>query len=354
MVILWETELGQERLVKQQLLEFINPIAMHYGCNFLAAITVVWYERSSSDRKLAKNVKFKFQQPANESQESLVRMVQSIKVLQFESIVQTLNSVMKAPPQIYRPPPGLLLHISALEFFYVYMRSVKGNNLSESWTSLLNLLRDSMTLSPPSLFMLFCILYELVKECSPYERKDKKDIRDLHDITTRLIDAISSIAGSCLEQTTWLRRNLAVKEEATDDLKDGSVTPTSGSSQYSVEAQSILAHSLVNLLDHCFGSQEKDKITQIVTTLMYNIIPYLKNHTPKNVPFFYACSNLLSTLTPYQYTRKAWRKDVFDLFLDPSFFQMDISCLPMWKQILDSLMSYDNISFRELMSKFTL
>lgn len=349
MAILWETEMGQERLVKQQLMEFITPIALHHGCNFVAAIAVVWHERS--DKKTPKNIP-KFQQSSTATQLSLVKMVLGIKVMPFDSFVQTLNSVIKSPPQIYRPPTGLVLSVSALEFFYVYMRNVRAENLSDSWNSLLNLLKDSIALSPPAQFMLFCILHDFCKECSPSDRKDKKDVRDLHDITSRLIDAIASIAGACLEQTTWLRRNLAVKEEVTDELRDGSLTPMSGLHQYSVEAQSILAHFLVNLLDYAFGSLEKDKITQIVTGLMYNIIPYLKNHTSRNVPFFYACSNLLSTLTPYQYTRKAWRKDVFDLLLDPTFFQMDISCLPFWKQILDNLMSFDSITFRELMSKF--
>lgn len=348
MVVLWETKLGQDRLVKQQLMEFITPIALHHGCNFIASIAVVWHERS--DKKLAKN-KFKFQDPANPTQLSLVDMILHIKVIPFDSLVQTINSVIKSPPQIYRPPDDILLSVSVLELFYVLMKNIKSENLNDSWMSLINLFRDSISLSPRAQFMIFCILHELVKVCSPYERKDKKDIRELHDITTRLIEALSGIAGACLEQTTWLRRNLAVKEEATDEFREGNLTPISGNQQYSVEAQSLLGYILVNILDYAFGSQEKDKITQIVTTLMYNIIPYLKNHTTKNVPFFYACSNLLSTLTPYQYTRKAWRKDVFDLFLDPSFFQMDVSCLPFWKQILDNLMSYDNITFRELMSK---
>ena len=350
MAILWETEMGQERLVKQQLMEFVTPIALHHGCNFVAAVAVVWHERA--DRKTPKNVP-KFQQPASPTQMSLVNMVLGIKVMPFDSFVQTLNSVIKAPPQIYRPPTGLVLSVSALEFFYVYMKNVRPENLTDSWNSLLNLLKDSIALSPPAQFMLFCILHDFCKVCSPSDRKDKKDVRDLHDITSRLIDAIAGIAGACLEQTTWLRRNLAVKEEVKDELGVGSLTPTSGIHQYSVEAQSILAHFLVNLLDYAFGSLEKDKITQIVTGLMYNIIPYLKNHTVRNVPFFYACSNLLSTLTPYQYTRKAWRKDVFDLLMDPTFFQMDISCLPFWKQILDNLMSFDSVTFRELMSELT-
>lgn len=296
---LWETDLGQERLVKQQLMEFITPIALHHSCNFVAAVTVVWFERGLSDKKLQKNV-LKFQQAASPTQLSLVNMVLAIKVMPFDSLVQTLNSVIKSPPQIYRPPTGLILNISALEFFYVYMKSVSAENLNDSWTSLMNLLRDSIGLSPPAQFLLLRLLTRLCSSCSPSERKDKKDIRDLHDITSRLIEAIATVAGACLEQTTWLRRNLAVKEEATDELRDGNLAPSGGLSQYSVEAQSILAHYLVNLLDYAYGSSEKDKITQIVTTLMYNIIPYLKNHTARNVPFFFACSNLLSTLTPYQ------------------------------------------------------
>lgn len=293
MATLWETEMGQERLVKQQLMEFITPIALHHSGNFIAAVAVVWFERS--DKKMPKNIP-KFQQLASSTQLSLVNMVLAIKVMPFDSLVQTLNSVIKSPPQIYRPPTGLVLNVSALEFFYVYMKNVRADNLNDSWTSLLNLLRDSIALSPPAQFMLLCILHDFCRECSPSERKDKKELRDLHEITARLIEAIASIAGACLEQTTWLRRNLAVKEEVTDELREGSLTPSMGLSQYSVEAQSILAHYLVNLLDYAYGSLEKDKITQIVTTLMYNIIPYLKNHTARNVPFFFACSNLLSTL----------------------------------------------------------
>lgn len=346
MAFLWENEIGEERLIKQQLLEFLTPIALHHGCNFIAAISVVWHERA--DRKLPRNV-FKFQEPANESQKLLIKLVQSIKVMPFDSLVQTINSVIKSPPQIYRPPTGFTLSVSALEFFYVFIKDVKSDNLNESWISLLSLLKDSTGLSPPGQFMLFCILHDFCKESAP---KDKKDLRDVYDITTKLVDTVAQIAGSCLEQTTWLRRNLAVKEGSSDD--HGTVTSASSISQYSIEAQSLLAHFLVSLLDFAFGSQEKDKITQIIATLMYNIVPYLKNHTAKNVPFFYACSHLLSTLTHYQFTRKAWRKDVFDLFLDQSFFQMDSTCLIFWKQIVDNLMSFDNMSFRELLSKLII
>uniref|UniRef100_A0A1B0C110 Uncharacterized protein n=1 Tax=Glossina palpalis gambiensis TaxID=67801 RepID=A0A1B0C110_9MUSC len=48
-------------------------------------------------------------------------------------------------------------------------------------------------------------------------QQHKKDIRNLHDVTSRLVDSLSNVAGSCLEQTTWLRKNLAVKEDISAD-----------------------------------------------------------------------------------------------------------------------------------------
>jgi len=72
----------------------------------------------------------------------------------------------------------------------------------------------------------------------------------------------------------------------------------------------------------------------------------------RNVPSFHACSQLLASLSSYQYTRKAWRRDVFDLLLDPALFQMEATCLPYWKTIVDNLMTHDSTTFRDLMSEY--
>lgn len=85
---------------------------------------------------------------------------------------------------------------------------------------------------------------------------------------------------------------------------------------------------------------------------MYNIVPYLRTHTSRNMSSFQACSKLLASLSSYQYTRKAWRKDVFDLLLDNNLFQMEYSSLKYWKIIIDNLMTHDNTTFRDLMSMF--
>lgn len=313
---LWDTKIGQSRQVKQQLLEFLSPISLHHGSNFLAAMSVTWQERgdvlrqqrrdseSSSSRKNSySDISASFLPYACPDQLSLVKLVSSIRVMPMDSLVQTLHQVVKSPPNIHHPPPGLCIEVSALELFYFYMKAAAAPQLGDCWTSLLALIRDGLNLIPPAQFVILAILNEFVQRCPQMPFQDRKDIRDLHDVTSRLVEALSNVAGARLEQTTWLRRNLAVKEDLPEAYIDGSfkeVALSTGNQQYSVQAQSVMAAVLANLLDVAYGSQEKDKVVTIITTLMYNITPYLKNHTVRNIPSFYACSQLLANLSGYQ------------------------------------------------------
>lgn len=336
---LWDTGVGQSRPVKQQTLEFLSPISLHHGTNFLASVSVTWQERgvaaslptsaavrrrdSSSDsthadhpsnggsaagqRKNSLNDATSRSLPqACPEQLALVKLVSSIRVMPMDSFVQTLHQVVKSPPNIHHPPTGLSIEVSALELFYFYMRQAPGAQLADCWTSLLALLRDGINLIPPAQFVILVILNEFVQRCPQMPFQDRKDLRDLHDVTSRLVEALSTVAGARLEQTTWLRRNLAVKEDIIPQLhldgnfKESATVAATGNQQYSVQAQSVMAAVLANLLDVAYGSQEKDKVVTIITTLMYNITPYLKNHTARNVPSFYACSQLLANLSGYQ------------------------------------------------------
>lgn len=333
---LWDTQLGQSRQVRQQLLELLSPISLHHGQHFLAAISVTWQERgdlitsistpqtpnlrqnTSADIDTRKDsyvgsgssdISSSFLPFACADQLSLVKLVASIRVMPMDSFVQTLHHVVKSPPNIYHPPTGLSIEVSALELFYFYMKSAAAPQLSDCWSSLLALLRDGINLSPPAQFVILAILNEFVQRCPQMPFQDRKDLRDLHDITSRLVEALSNVAGARLEQTTWLRRNLAVKEDLpfTYDVDTQSTTGSNfkeiimtGNQKYSVQAQSVMAAVLANMLDVTYGSQEKDKVVTIITTLMYNITPYLKNHTMRNIPSFYACSQLLATISGYQ------------------------------------------------------
>ncbi|KAJ8674892.1 hypothetical protein QAD02_010678 [Eretmocerus hayati] len=349
--------IGSPRVVKHQLLELLSPISFHHGVNFLAAVAVAWHER----RQPSCNSK-RVLPEACSNQQVLVQLVSAIRVMPMDTLVQTVNQVIKSPPPISGVRNDFSLEVSVLELLYVYMQSNTSQTLVESWTSLLGLLKDGLSLNAPAQFLLLAILNEYVQKCPPMQ--ERKDVRDLQDITAKLVESCSQIAGACLEQTTWLRRNLAVREDVLDvsegsleskEGKAGIVTPgTPPNSAFSVQAQAVLAEILAPLLDVSYGSQEKERVATLLTNLMYNVTPYLKNHTMKNIASFTACSQLLSSLSGYPYTRKAWRKDVLDLLLDPAFFQMTAACLPFWRTIIDNLMTHDNTTFRDLLTKVSV
>ena len=60
---------------------------------------------------------------------------------------------------------------------------------------------------------------------------------------------------------------------------------------------------------------------------------------------------LLASLSSYAYVRRAWKKEAFDLLMDPQFFQMDLVCIGYWRTIIDHLMSYERVVFKDLMTR---
>ena len=108
------------------------------------------------------------------------------------------------------------------------------------------------------------------------------------------------------------------------------------------------------VLDVVYVSEEKEKVVPLVANIMYYIVPYLKNRTKHNAPSFRACSHLLSNISGYQYTRKAWKKDAFELLIDSTFFQMDSECFTHWKIIVDHLMTHDKNTFREFLTRMSV
>ncbi|KYN13865.1 Protein dopey-1 like protein [Trachymyrmex cornetzi] len=340
---------GSPRIVKYQLLELLSPISFHHGANFLAAVAVAWHERRQSSAASKKILP-----EACPNQQVMVHLVSAIRVMPIDTLVHTVHQVVKTPPPIHGVKQDFSLEVSVLELLYVYMQSNTSQSLIESWASLFSLLKDGLSLTAPAQFLLLAILNEYVQKCPPMQ--EKKDIKDLQDVSAKLIESCSQIAGACLEQTTWLRRNLAVREDVFEVVEGSSeVTPgTPPNAAYSVQAQAVLAEILAPLLDVSYGSQEKERVVTLLTNLMYNVTPYLKNHTIKNIASFTACSQLLASLSGYQYTRKAWRKDVLDLLLDSAFFQMIPACLPYWRTIIDNLMTHDNTTFRDLMNRVSM
>uniref|UniRef100_A0A4W6E628 DOP1 leucine zipper like protein A n=1 Tax=Lates calcarifer TaxID=8187 RepID=A0A4W6E628_LATCA len=286
---------------------------------------------------------------ASEEQLLLVELVRSVSAMRTETVMQTVKEVLKQPPAIAKDKVCI---------------SVSAAGVIDSWPSLLALLKDSVQLGlpAPGQFLILGVLNEFILKNPNLE--SKKDQRELQDVTHKVVEAIGTIAGSSLEQTTWLRRNLEVKAspqivvDGTNleaDVEDLMLTVMEASSftpsVYSVHALTLLAEVLAHLLDMVFYSDEKERVIPLLVNIMHYVVPYLRNHSAHNAPSYRACIQLLSSLSGYQYTRRAWKKEAFDLFMDHTFFQMDSSCVSHWRAIIDHLMTHDKTTFRDLMTR---
>ncbi|GIY77558.1 protein dopey-1 [Caerostris extrusa] len=314
--------MGTPKIVKQHILSFLSPISLNHGSNFMAAIAVVWHENRNT----------------------MIPQIRKNKVA---------------------------IEVNTLQFFLAYIQQTSGSQLIETWQALLGLWKDGLQITYPLVqFHLLGILHEFVLRSPLLEDKKSQKIFRF-DIAHKLIEACSTVACDSLEQTTWLWRNLAVRPGpqsdissrddevesiVSGDISDGSISSLSAhnNAQYSVQALCCLAEFLAPVLDFVYVGEEKEKVIPLLSNIMHYATPYLKNHSAHNIPSFRACCQLLANISGYQHTRKAWKKEAFELLLDTSFFQMSSTCIGYWRSIIDHLMTHDKTTFRDFMSRVSV
>ncbi|KAM4795611.1 protein DOP1B [Rhinophrynus dorsalis] len=349
------------KTLKQKILDFLNPLTSHLGVQLIAAVAAVWKrKRFNKSQSKAKIIPV-----PSDSQLTLVDLICALKTLKTDTILQLVKEVVKKPPQIKGEEKSSLVDIPMLQFSYAFIQRLSASDMQENFQSLLALLKESvpLNLAPPGFFLLLSMLNDFVTRTPNLEHK--KDQKDLQEVTQKILESVGNVAGSSLEQTSWLSRNLEVKaqpqvslddaeteEELNDDsaaAAQSSMVSSSAPSVYSVQALTILAEVLATLLDMVYRSDEKEKAVPLISRLLYYVFPYLRNHSAYNAPSFRAGAQLLSSLSGYAYTKRAWKKDVLDLYMDPGFFQMDTSCIH-WKSIIDHLLTHEKTMFKDLMN----
>ncbi|NXK54519.1 DOP2 protein, partial [Chauna torquata] len=346
------------KTLRTKILDFVNPLTAQLGIQLMAAIAEVW----NSKKPHRNQSKIKILPVATASQLILVDLICALNTLKIDTILHLVKEVVKKPSQIKGEEKSCLVDIPMLQFSYAFIQRLPVSALQENFQSVLGLLKESvqLNLAPPGYFLLLSTLNDLVTRTPTLE--NKKDQKDLQEVTQKILEAVGTVAGSSLEQTSWLSRNLEVKAQPqispdefnVEDVNDTSVAPSSmvsasAPSIYSVQALSLLAEVLASLLDMVYRSDEKEKAVPLISRLLYYVFPYLRNHSTYNIPSFRAGSQLLSSLSGYAYTKRAWKKEVFELYADPAFFQMDTSCTH-WRSIIDHLLTHEKTMFKDLMN----
>uniref|UniRef100_A0A8C1JDC8 DOP1 leucine zipper like protein B n=1 Tax=Cyprinus carpio TaxID=7962 RepID=A0A8C1JDC8_CYPCA len=316
------------KILRQKVLEFLMPLTHQFGVQVMASVAAVWSSRKSRKRR-SRN---KILPDASDSQMTLVDLVKALNTLRTDTILQLIREVVKKPHQIKADQCSIDGNV-----LYGLFCSLSAQALQENINPLLCLLRESvqLNLAPPGHFLL---------------------------LGQRILEAVGAVAGSSLEQTSWLSRNLEVKaqpqvclqgdEDDHDECagQGNAMVSSSAPSVFSVQALVLLAEVLAPLLDMVYRSDEKEKAVPLISRLMYYVFPYLKNHSAYNVPSFCAGAQLLSSLSGYAYTKRAWKKEVLELFMDPMFFTMESLCSCHWRSIIDHLLTHEKTMFKDLMS----
>jgi len=324
---------GSSKSVKSVILELLSPLATVHSTHFLAAVAVAWAEVGTEGG----------------SQATLVELVSSIKTFPTSTVISTLRQVAKSPPPVTGLGKGQTLDVSALQFFSSYLACSQVGQLYESWGGLKELLKDCCSLTPPSTFLALNILHHFVLRGAT-SQMDRKEVKDVQEMTCKLVETISGIAGSRLEAGTWLRGSRSVKTDM-NDSNTAVADITDNTASHATEALAVLGRLLATLLDIIYQSDEKEKVLPLLNIVMYNLVPYLRSHTTQNMPLLRAGSGLLASLSEYPFTRRAWRKEGMELLLDPSFFMVDHETLKSWKTTTDSLMTHERNAFKELTTR---
>uniref|UniRef100_A0A672STT1 DOP1 leucine zipper like protein B n=1 Tax=Sinocyclocheilus grahami TaxID=75366 RepID=A0A672STT1_SINGR len=338
------------KILRQKVLEFLMPLTQQFGVQVMTSVAAV-NNRNHNAKMILPD--------ASDSQMTLVDLVKALNTLRTDTILQLIREVVKKPHQIRGDQKTTLVDIPVLQFSYVYIQSLTAQALQESINPLLSLLRESvqLNLTPPGHFLLLGILDDCVNRLPNID--NKRDTKELQEVSQRILEAVGAVAGSSLEQTSWLSRNLEVKaqpqvclqgDEDDHDGQGSAMVSSSAPSVFSVQALVLLAEVLAPLLDMVYRSDEKEKAVPLISRLMYYVFPYLKNHSAYNMPSFCAGAQLLSNLSGYAYTKRAWKKEVLELFMDPMFFTMESSCSCHWRSIIDHLLTHEKTMFKDLMS----
>ena len=319
--------LGSAKLIKTAVLDLLSPLATVHSSHFLAAVAVAWAEVETVNTV---------------SQATLVELVASVKSFPIATVISTTRQVVRAPPAVSGLSRNKNIHTAALQFFSSYLSSCGLAQLYESWAELRELLKDCCSLAPPAPFLALSVLHQFVTRGAT-SSMEKKELREVQEMTGKLVETIAVIAGSKLEAGTWLRGGRSVKL-APDTEADPDTCQAAA-------ALGVLGRQLATLLDIVYQSEEKDRATPLLSTVMYNLVPYLRLHTKPNLHLLRAGSGLLASLSEYPFTRRAWRREGMELLLDPAFFRVDLDTLKSWRVTTDNLMSHDRTTFKELLTK---
>ncbi|KAI9138353.1 Dopey, N-terminal-domain-containing protein [Paraphysoderma sedebokerense] len=248
---------------------------------------------------------------------------------------------------------------SILHFLEYFVTIVSPNVLVEQYTLIASFVKELLTQG--ALFReLFAGLGRVTitvldRITSVPDFEEKKFRKEFQDIFQKLCDsAISTLVACRFDQDLT----------ASSDDKSPTVIPTSPSmtlnSARRVSFRStispdphlstnvpdeVVVHEVLTFLAHQLVPsarkilQDQDKVVSIFVNLMYYLLnPVLKN--PKSISHRNMLE-ILNSMTKLQFSAKAWKKEVWDTFLNAKFYPVPSDEIILWRSVMKALCRED-------------
>ncbi|CAF3374341.1 unnamed protein product [Rotaria sp. Silwood1] len=354
------------KLIREKIIDFISSLTKSNGFSFLRAIILCWGERKQQQKTSIIQ-----RDNVNEIQ-ALIDILININNYTTNDIIYNMNILIQNLSTTNNKKKQNYI-VWCLQFLLAYLEQQKNVSI-ECWSILAIMFKECLTQSMSSsvIFLIIRILSFYVEQS--LFTVEKRDLKDLQDIIMKVLENCNTIVASSLEQTNWLRKNLQVRISQTDPCTqpitmdsfnelDRSYTNENTSLEFDDNSQSmnsslmaltILAEHAAKLLDIIYNiTDEKDRIiSPYLQNLVNNVMPYVRIHVIVNAPSYRAASTLLMNISQYSYTKKTWKKEVFEQLFDIGFFQVDLLTLTSWKIIIGNMITDEKLtSFRDVMNR---
>ncbi|KAJ3289691.1 hypothetical protein HK104_007293 [Borealophlyctis nickersoniae] len=262
--------------------------------------------------------------------------------------------------------------VSLLIFLEKYCLLWAGSGaLEETWPNVSGYVKESFVQASaykylyPYMLKLLTVYFEKLSGMSTFD--DKRVRKDAEETYQKVCDYCILIGGRAFDKGLWGGRTVVMGDSdggtaddngSVDALTAAALPEIAGNlkrpSKMSEDA--ILQELITYLGSTVIPSfrkvlQDQDRGLALMTNIVYYIVgPTFKNRQHGKI-LLTPILELVCAMSKIPYGFKAWRKEAWEAFQDPRFFQMGLSASKKWRVILQSIMVSDKDRFGELLGR---
>ncbi|KAI9098669.1 Dopey, N-terminal-domain-containing protein [Phlyctochytrium arcticum] len=238
----------------------------------------------------------------------------------------------------------------------------KSPGFTEAWSALSAYIKEVLALAVPPkhlVFPLFRLLKVFVLRLSASSiAADKKSQREVEDLFQKLGDLCILIAGK-----SWKHKNLE-SEILPDigDVKGQILLPeiqvlrnSFATHSESVMSDEILRYfaspAMLNCLKCC---KDQDKAIALVNNLVYYVIgPSMRTKSSSRLELT-SVLDIMGMLAKLASTYRSWRREAWEGFLDPKFFEFAAPACRRWKIVIQAVVGQEKEKIVDLIGRISI